>query len=185
MGSQGAAEGGWEVRREASSSTEGTLGVPKGTGGRRAPYLVALGGGDGLQVLAGDAHHLLAVLQVDGAHPPLRSEQGVREQRLRGDALSRPLCPVPPQHPKPQKAPLPAHRDAADDTRLSHRLAVQVGVPDLHLDVGGHPVTGALLDARTRGVGVVTPRGWRPRGHRAVPHRAGAGAGLGAEKKMA
>lgn len=38
------------------------------------PYLVALGGGDGFQVLAGDAHHLLAVLQVDRAHPTLREE---------------------------------------------------------------------------------------------------------------
>lgn len=37
-----------------------------------SPYLVVLGGGDGLQVLTGDADNFLTVLQVHGAHASLR-----------------------------------------------------------------------------------------------------------------
>lgn len=47
----------------------------------------------------------------------------------------------------PHAVPPWAHRDAADHPGLSHCLAIQIGVPDLHLDVSGHPVAGALLDA--------------------------------------
>lgn len=78
------ADGLWGRREDLERSTRdhgvvggcvgecwGARGVPGGVGGL---YLVALGGGDGLQVLAGDAHHLLAVLQVDGAHPALRAQ---------------------------------------------------------------------------------------------------------------
>lgn len=47
---------------------------PRRTLPKAPPYLVVLGGGDGLQVLTGNADHLLTVFQVHGAHASLQKE---------------------------------------------------------------------------------------------------------------
>lgn len=47
----------------------------KGCCGEKKPYLVVLSWGDRLQVFTGDAHHLLCVLEEDGAHATLRKEK--------------------------------------------------------------------------------------------------------------
>lgn len=67
--------------------------TPQREEGGGAPYLVVLGGGDRLQLIAADAHHLLRLLHEDGAHPALQRRQEVRgtaaacrsvSERLRG-----------------------------------------------------------------------------------------------------
>ena len=100
------------------------------------PYLVPSGGGDGLQVLAGDAHHLLDVLQVDEAYPVLQ-----KQKKGEGE-ISITMCVTPslPQN-HPSGVGGVSHHDAVDDAGLSCHLTVRVGATDLHLDAGGHSVT--------------------------------------------
>lgn len=60
------------------------------------------------------------------------------------------------------------YRDTPDNTSLSHKIHERVLDPDQ--DVGGHPVTAALLNVGAWGVRVVPSRRGRSRRHWTVTH---------------